>query len=61
MNFPPAYTCGIVGQLEKLLIPSRFSGSARTSTALNGTPISRRTCTVTAENPHIGKAGVPFM
>ena len=29
--------------------------------ALNGTPISRSTFTVAAENPHIGKLGVPFM
>src|SRR5205823_4235767 len=61
MNFPPTYTWGIVGQLEKRLIASRFSGSASTSTALKGTPTSLSTCTVAAEKPHIGKLGVPFM
>src|SRR5947207_3407521 len=61
MSFPPTYTCGIVGQLEKRLIASRFSGSASTSIALKGTPTSLSTCTVAAEKPHIGKLGVPFM
>src|SRR5437879_1996526 len=61
MNFPPTYTWGIVGQLEKRLIASRFSGSASTSIALKGTPTSLSTCTVAAEKPHIGKLGVPFM
>src|SRR5439155_1200030 len=60
MSFPPTYTCGIVGQLEKRLIASRFSGSASTSIALKGTPTSLSTCTVAAEKPHIGKLGVPF-
>src|SRR5438876_1073297 len=61
MNFPPTYTWGIVGQLEKRLIASRFSGSASTSIALKGTPTSLSSCTVAAEKPHIGKLGVPFM
>src|SRR6266850_6977445 len=42
-------------------MPSRLSGSASTSIDLKGTPISFSTCTVAAEKPHIGKAGVPFM
>ena len=61
MNFPPTNTCGIVGQLVKAFTASRFSASARTSTALKGRPISCRTSTVAAEKPHMGKRGVPFM
>jgi uncharacterized SAM-binding protein YcdF (DUF218 family) len=61
MNLPPTNTCGIVGQLVKAFTPSRLSPSARTSTALNGTPMSWSTSTVAAEKPHIGNVGVPFM
>ena len=35
--------------------------SSSTFTALNLTPIWDRICTVTAEKPHCGKAGVPFI
>ena len=51
----------MVGQLEKVLMPSRTSWSSNTFTALNLTPIWDRICTVTAEKSHCGKAGVPFM
>jgi hypothetical protein len=60
-ELPPTKTSGNVGQLENAFTASRFARSARTSTALKGTPISRSTCTVAAEKPHIGKLGVPFM
>jgi hypothetical protein len=49
---------------ENSLIPDLSSASASTLNVFilsSGTPCRSRTCTTARENPHSGRAGVPFM
>jgi len=61
MNSPSTYTCGIVGQFEYDLMPSRRSGSASTLKPLKLVPSALRICTTVFEKPHCGWSGTPFM
>ena len=61
MNSPSMYTCGIVGQFEYDLMPSRRSGSASTLKPLKLVPSALRICTTVFEKPHCGWSGTPFM
>lgn len=60
-NLPSMYTCGIVGQLENSLMPSRTSGSVSTLTVSNSAPARLSASTARDEKPHCGKLFVPFM
>src|SRR6188474_466615 len=52
----------MVGQLAYCLMPSRMSGFSSTLTLKKSlTPQAFSACTVSAENPHCGNCGVPFM
>src|SRR4026209_401689 len=52
----------MVGQLANSLMPWRLSAAASTFTVWNCcTPHAFSTCTASAEKPHCGAWGVPFM
>ena len=48
-------------QFENFLTPSLILSLSNTLTLLNLTPRLVKICTVAAEKPHIGKAGLPFI
>src|SRR3569623_698316 len=51
----------MVGQSEKVLIPSRKLSLCRTFTPTKSAPRWARICTTWAEKPHWGCSGTPFM
>src|SRR5690606_18760753 len=58
---PFTYSCGMVGQSLKDLMPSRSASSCSTSTPTNGAPRWSRICTASEEKPQRGESGVLFM
>ena len=60
-RFGMSCTCGIVGQLEKSLMPWRIASSLSTSKVSYGVPTAFRIWTTVFEKPHCGNILLPFM
>merc|ERR1711924_410534 len=58
-NSPSTYNCGMVGQSEYFLMPSRMFGCSSTLTLSNSAPVTSRMRMTWELNPHMGEAGVP--